>query len=212
MHAHAYTHTLTHTHTHTAALHPEWMSLSQISVLFVLCPFTQTGPQSLSLSLSPRHLSFVPAISIAGLHLTLSSSCLWVSEPLRPPTSLFTPSPMTPLLILSLLRLCHCLHHTLQGAAVNIWLYPAQRSGAILADLQEYMCCIWEAHTLILIFFLSLLSTPPTSLSLRPYSPCFLACQTPAGERPCLIEGPQHQGPKETSWDWTHSPSSVQVS
>lgn len=38
-----------HTHTHTAALHPEWMSFSQISVLFVLCPFTQTGPQSLSL-------------------------------------------------------------------------------------------------------------------------------------------------------------------
>lgn len=42
----------THTPTQAAALHPEWMSFSQISVLFVLCPFTQTGPQSLSPSLS----------------------------------------------------------------------------------------------------------------------------------------------------------------
>lgn len=93
-------------------------------------------------SLPPCHLSFVPTILIAGLHLTLYSSCLWVSEPLRPPTSLFTSKSHGTPFILSLLRLCHCLHHTLLGAAVNIWLYPAHNSSAIRADLQNSACSI----------------------------------------------------------------------
>lgn len=119
-----------HTDTHTAVLHPEWMPFSQRPVFFILCPFTKTGPQSPSPSLSfilcAHSLNrWSPFDSVLFLPLSL-----WASASSYLP--FYPESPDTPF-ILSLLRLCHCLHHALQGAAVNIWLYPAQNSSAIRA-------------------------------------------------------------------------------
>lgn len=130
-----------HAHTDTSSCPTSWMDV----ILSDLSPSSSCVPSrklAHNPSLPPCHLYFVPTILIAGLHLTLYSSCLWVSEPLRPPTSLSTPKSHDTPFILSLLRLCHCLHHTLQGAAVNIWLYPAQNSSAIRADLKDYVCSI----------------------------------------------------------------------
>lgn len=160
--------------------------------------------------------SFSPSLSFILCAHTLNrwspfDSVLFLPLSLWAPASSYLPfhpeSHDTPF-ILSLLRLCHCLHHTLQGVAVNMRLYPdaelQHRDGLIFRNTCD---AFKEVQKVILMIF-----SLSSSLSFRRYSPSSLVCQTLAGEHPCLIEAPRHRGLKETSWDWTLSPSLVQVS
>lgn len=155
-----------HSPTHTSAIHPE--RISPISVLFVLCPFTQAAPQSLS----SCHLSFSPKILIAGLHLTLYSSCLWASEPLCPPTSHFAFSPVALRFIMSLLGRYDCLHHALQGVSMSfnptltLTLTHHGHMGQISRNTFASSRKLLSWHKVILIsFFLSGHTVPVSSFA-----------------------------------------------
>lgn len=182
----------------------------------ILSHLTAIRPVSLytswpTIPLSSFHLSFVPTILIIGLHLTLYFSSLWVSEPVRPPASpFFYPKsqgfPFYPVLAATVSLFashsagCCCQHMTLpskvqqhhKGRFVGICVPYA--SFFLLLLFHGTNSSLTSFSTLCLCLF----------LTLRPYSPCFLVCQTPAEEPPFSIGGPQHQDLKGTNWDWTH--------
>lgn len=146
-----------HTLAHAPCSWPtSWMHVN----LWDLSPLCPVSPHTDWKSFSPS-LSFILCAHTLN-RWSPFDSVLFLPLSLWAPASSYLPfhpeSHDTPF-ILSLLRLCHCLHHTLQGVAVNMRLYPGaelqHRDGIIFRNTCDAFKEVQKV--ILMIFFHSLL-------------------------------------------------------